>query len=72
MINPASENTRLSIAENGAALRVHESLGNQTLQTMFAERNPVRIVRLSNLDAGVFEEAAKCRDAKGESITLAR
>jgi hypothetical protein len=42
----------LSIPES-VALRVHESLGNQTLQTTFAERNPVRIVRLSNLDAGV-------------------
>lgn len=42
----------LSIPES-VALRVHERLGNQPLQATLAESHPVRIVRLSDLHAGV-------------------
>lgn len=42
----------LSIPES-VALRVHERLGNQPLQTTLVESHPVRILRLSDLHAGV-------------------
>ena len=42
----------LSIPES-VALRVHERLGNQPLQATFPGSHPLRIIRLSDLHAGM-------------------
>jgi hypothetical protein len=44
--------TTLSIPES-VALRVHERLGHEPLQTQLPARNPLRIVRLRDLNAGM-------------------
>jgi len=45
----------LSIPES-VALRVHERLGNQPFQASLAGGHPLRIIRLSDLDAGMSEK----------------
>ena len=45
----------LSIPES-VALRVHERLGKQALQPSFAQSHPLRVIRLSDLDAGVAKK----------------
>ena len=45
----------LSIPES-VALRVHERLGNQALQAELPGGHPLRIIRLSDLDAGVSKK----------------
>ena len=41
------------------ALRVHERLSNQTLQTTFTAMNPLRIVRLGDLNTGMSKKPGK-------------
>ena len=50
--------TTLSIPES-VALRVHQRLSQESLQADFSAGNPLRVVRLRDLDAGV---AKKSRD----------
>ena len=45
----------LSIPES-VALRVHERLSNQSLQATLAAGNPLRIIRLGDLNAGVSKK----------------
>lgn len=45
----------LSIPES-VALRVHERLGNQPFQATLAGGNPLRIIRLGDLHAGVSKQ----------------
>lgn len=44
--------TTLSIPES-IALRVHERLGKEPLQAQFSGGNPLRVIRLRDLDAGM-------------------
>ena len=45
----------LSIPES-VALRVHERLGQEFLQAKLPARNPLRVVRLRDLNAGVSKQ----------------
>lgn len=46
----------ISIPES-VALRVHERLGNQALKPALARRNPLRVIRLGDLNARVPKKA---------------
>ena len=46
----------LSIPET-VAIRVHERLGNQALKAASARRNPLRVVHLRDLDAGMPKQS---------------
>jgi len=48
--------TTLSIPES-VALRVHQRLGNQPFQASLSASNPLRVIRLSDLDARVPKKA---------------
>ena len=39
------------------AIRVHERLGNQALKAASARRNPLRVVHLRDLDAGMTKQS---------------
>jgi hypothetical protein len=67
--------TTLSIPEN-VALRVHERLGHEPFQAQLASANPLRIIRLRDLQAGVAEKQRNILKLKtgeqlanGESIS---
>src|SRR5687767_1252203 len=61
----------LSIPES-VALRVHERLGSQPLQAPIAEHHPIRIVRLSDLHAGVSRKPRNAvRPKLGQAISHA-
>jgi MarR-like DNA-binding transcriptional regulator SgrR of sgrS sRNA len=47
--------TTLSIPES-VALRVHERLSQESLQAQLSAGNPVRVIRLRDLDAGVAKK----------------
>src|SRR5689334_15016268 len=47
--------TTLSIPES-VALRVHERLGQEPLQAQFPTGNPLRVIRLRDLDTGMAKQ----------------
>ena len=49
--------TTLSIPES-VALRVHERLGQEPFQTQLSAGNPLRVIRLRDLNAGMAKELA--------------
>ncbi|SRR5581483_7055677 len=60
--------TTLSIPES-VALRVHERLSQESLQAQLSAGNPVRVIRLRDLDAGVARKPRNVLKLKsGEEI----
>ena len=60
--------TTLSIPES-VALRVHERLSQESLQAQLSAGNPVRVIRLRDLDAGVAKKPRNVLKLKsGEEI----
>ena len=60
--------TTLSIPES-VALRVHERLSQESLQAQLSAGNPIRVIRLRDLDAGVAKKPRNVLNLKsGEEI----
>jgi hypothetical protein len=57
--------TTLSIPE-GVALRVHERLSQENIDAELATGNPLRIIRLRDLDAGVVKKSRNILKLKSE------